>query len=342
MEEFSSPTMFNSYSSISPSHFLDAFDQMMNTNSPFNFDFSSPSTQLVKDSIEEKNKKSDCQTDLKKKRKSLPQLQISIPDSNFNNFQKPKEDSVSKKKTVLSKKEEKEVIEEINHQTNGWQILEKKEDINFDIEVLFNYRGLESMSNKIDEQLYRPIKYELIHTFKGKDNFNTKKDFILIKIQIVDDETNEEILKNGNKIISVSESAFTKNKEGIFENQKMKFNFLDCSYHNENRRFSFKVSYYLNNNLKNPFLVKKSNSFLVYARKKQEKRKLDDFESNQDLKKKKSFIIENDEINQSLSLNSDLNLFENKLKELLNIYPNLNQNDKNTAKTLILNYFSKK
>jgi hypothetical protein len=300
MDELSPPTMFHNYSSISPSTFLEDFNSSEVICSPFEF-FSSKTTQ---DELFTNSTPGSCplESPLKKKKK-FTHLRVNIPNSNF--------DKAAEFEKVPSVKISK--LQESTNQ-NTWKILKNEKDI--DIDISFHYRGLKNTSQQVEGELFRPIKYELIHEMKG--NTKIPMDFILIKIQVIDNETNEEILKNGSKILNISECTFIKNpSSGKFENQKMKFQFLDCSYHNERRHFAFKISYFMND-LPSPFLVKKSNPFLVFARKKQEKRKFNEIESTND---------------------SMLSQFENKFKEMMKFYPQLTHQEQIVAKKMVTKHF---
>jgi hypothetical protein len=309
MDELSPPTMFHSYSSISPTSFLEDFNSSEVICSPFEF-FSSNSAPDFVTNSSSKSQHEEDNSPLKKKKK-FTHLRVNIPNSNFG-----KAAEFEKVPTIKIFSQENQIQEDKIHQKEStnekWTILKNEKDI--DIDISFHYRGLKNSIPQVDGELFRPIKYELIHEMKGKQMIPA--DFIRIKIQVIDNETNEEILKNGSRILNISEVTFTKNSSnGKFENQKMKFQFLDCSYHNERRHFAFKISYFMND-LLSPFLVKKSNPFLVFARKKQEKRKFNEV-TNSDL----------------------LSQFENKLKEMMKCYPQLTNPEQVIAKKMVMKHF---
>lgn len=152
--------------------------------------------------------------------------------------------------------------------TNEWKTLYVDETkLNGDITIDFSHRG--KKGKDFDTMLYSSIKYTLKNTLVGK--FDSKVgSYIRLLIQVTN-ENGEEIIKFGdNKTLEISDSLLSFISNGGIEDKKIKIQFKDCSYHNGRKPFRFKVFYFLKDEM-NPFLIKTSPCFMVYARKKDKK-----------------------------------------------------------------------
>jgi hypothetical protein len=89
-------------------------------------------------------------------------------------------------------------------------------------------------------------------------------------LSCIDGNSKEEILKqNKTSILSgVIETGISSTGESNSEfNCHLKIQFTDVSYHHNKKNFAFKISYFLNDDLKKPVLSLMSPTFLVLARK---------------------------------------------------------------------------
>jgi hypothetical protein len=136
-------------------------------------------------------------------------------------------------------------------------ILKTKED---DIEIKLKSRS-EEIEDKIPEKLFSSIKYELRTKVKG--TFIKDCNFLICKIQCVDSENQEQILKNQKSILTGNvEGAINKDINGNYETV-FKIKFTDVSYHHHKKSFKLKVSFFKYDQLITPILIKSSSSFMV-------------------------------------------------------------------------------
>jgi hypothetical protein len=141
--------------------------------------------------------------------------------------------------------------------------------------------GRQEPTSEVGEKLYTRVKYGVITKVTGE--LANSVPFLFCRVRLVDDKTLEEILKNKKPVLAgITEAAITptisQNKTGETEAREfegsLKVQFMDVSYHHDRKEFALEVSYYLNDSLDTPVLVKLSPGFKVYARKQtQEKKK---------------------------------------------------------------------
>jgi hypothetical protein len=134
-------------------------------------------------------------------------------------------------------------------------------------------RGEGNVFASEEKLLYQPYRYQLV-TEVGPQAFAGSVQALLYRVQVVDAESDCDILKNSTTILQAGEGfqSLQPAGAGTFKGE-MRVLFLDCSYHHSNRPFALKVSYYLNNQLDKPILVRKSPAFRVIARPPEKKRK---------------------------------------------------------------------
>jgi hypothetical protein len=128
-------------------------------------------------------------------------------------------------------------------------------DGNLDVNVSLTHRGRKDTST-FDPVLYSTIKYELVHSFPPPVGP------VMIVISVVDPDTKQLIQKRD--LLSSTTHHWTKGS-------KHSFMFQDCTYHNRKKPWALQIQYFVNNTLS---LVKMSPAFMVYARKR-DKRKRD-------------------------------------------------------------------
>jgi hypothetical protein len=126
----------------------------------------------------------------------------------------------------------------------------------------------EEPSDEIPDKLYSSLKYEIRQQVSGK--LCSEIPFLLARITVVDAVDFKEILKDKKSVLKgVVEGSCVKPptaSEPRLEGT-LKVQFTDVSYHHKKRGFCFQISYFTPGNLDNAVLIKRSASFLVYARK---------------------------------------------------------------------------
>eukprot|EP01080_Neovahlkampfia_damariscottae_P007330 gene7330-11649_t len=126
----------------------------------------------------------------------------------------------------------------------------------------------EKETDVLPERLYSSIKYELNCELK---NVPSNLKFLYVKLTCVDGNSKDEILKQ-NKTPIISGITETGISSSVVDSKNffttcLKLQFNDVSYHHNKKNFAFKVSYFLNDDLKKPVLTLISPNFLVLARK---------------------------------------------------------------------------
>lgn len=135
-----------------------------------------------------------------------------------------------------------------------------------DVVTLLKKRGEDNVLEGKDKLLYQPYRYQLV-TDVHTSAFACPVQTVLYTVQVVDAETKEQVLKGAQPILQAGEGfhSMTVKGQGQFKGE-LRVLFLDCSYHHSNRPFALKVSYFLNNDLELPCLVRTSPAFRVIAR----------------------------------------------------------------------------
>lgn len=133
---------------------------------------------------------------------------------------------------------------------------------NQDVEISMSCRA-ESTPVSFIDTMYSHINYEITHTIVG--NAPCTFSPMIVHYDILDGLSHQVISKRD--ILYQSQFHWISNTT-----MKHKLKFLDCTYHSQKRPWSLRITWYQNNQ---PILCKISPPFLVYARKK-ETRKRDD------------------------------------------------------------------
>lgn len=117
----------------------------------------------------------------------------------------------------------------------------------------------------IPNRMFSSLKYEFeFQVIPGFLN-STIKPILLGKLQVIDAETNEEIIKNDKPVLKgVTEGCLTTDENSILK-MKLKLQFGEMS-HGEKKDCRFQLCLYTPSDLFCPVLVLKSSSFKVYAR----------------------------------------------------------------------------
>jgi hypothetical protein len=120
----------------------------------------------------------------------------------------------------------------------------------------------EKPTTVVDKQLYSSIIYEII--IQSNKPLKNQNGFYC-KIQAVDSISNQEVTKVGDIPILGGKKTLGYFKFG--EKSSLKVKFSEGSSHHNKAEFSFLLHFSLDEKFQYPFLILKSSSFLVYARK---------------------------------------------------------------------------
>eukprot|EP01080_Neovahlkampfia_damariscottae_P003500 gene3500-6148_t len=171
----------------------------------------------------------------------------------------------------------------------------------------------------IPEKLYSPIKYTLNQQLK----LILEKDCnLLYVVQLVNSKTNEEIFKNGKRVLQGCQSYNTLIYDGSTDDftAKEKLQITDCTYHH-GAKFVLKISYFISVDIINPIAVIASPPFDVYARKPTATEKKRKRETNEETKDGKRLTTKK----------NNLEKFRSLLDELVKCKEGLSQEEKTIA-----------
>lgn len=196
--------------------------------------------------------------------------------------------------------------------------------------IILKSRNDQEMEN-VPERLYSSLKYEVIQSFEGV----SKVPILLSKIQIIDPETEREILnQEGNSIlIGTSEGVLSADNTGKHQ-LKGKIHFRDFPH--QKRDYSIRVCYYLPSDLMKPVLVLQSPEFKIYTRRSGsassplKKRNRDEIDSTKNL---------SDDVSSNKKKKIELAQYMKQLEELLQLKNKIPKDEQKEAMDLAVSKF---
>jgi hypothetical protein len=228
---------------------------------------------------------------------------------------------------------------------NGWIVTKYDPSIikeGCGTKVLLSSRKFSS-SEKISSSLYSCVTYEMRHEAFGSfvEEATEKNRILLVKVEVVDPSTGCVVLKKNQPILDGSnEGAITKMNHCNIWRHDMKIKFNSCSYHFNRTKFKFRISYFFDK-LEDPFYIKESSEFMIYARvNKQEKNSKKKSSHVQNRKRKQEALSKDpaseDWAKQKKARNSEsLERFSNNLNSLLKELNSLESNERQIAFEMI-------
>jgi len=295
-------------------------------------------SNLVQDLIDEphQEEEDDCSAG-----SSSSTTMISVMNDEFIDSQEEEEEQQVQKLNVS------DVIDGLFDQDNGWKVIKSDSNVinseDCGTRIVLSSRKFSS-SEKIDAELYSCVTYEMRHEAYGSfvRNAAEKHRVLLVRVEVIDPSTNQVVLKNGKTILNgCTEGAISKLNHSDIWRYDMKIKFNSCSYHFSKTSFCFRVSYFFEN-MEEPFLVKQSSDFMIYARvKKQEKKPASEKrkrsysseeETEENMNKRTCVRQQQEPLTQQ---SSELKSFSEKLQALLNEVSHMSGQDRKIALDMI-------
>eukprot|EP01080_Neovahlkampfia_damariscottae_P008697 gene8697-644_t len=209
----------------------------------------------------------------------------------------------------------------LSQNNRDWKIKYRNEEV---IGLMANLRILLKSRNDqamefIPERLYSSLKYEMVHEMESVET-----PILLVKIQIIDPKTQEEIMINDNSILLGNpEGVLTKVDGKHFLKNKVHFSDVPP----QKREYSMRVCYYLPSDLMQPVLVVHSPNFKIFTR-----RNPNDIITTS-FKRKREVNIDKGNAKKA---KVDLNKYLSQLDELLQLKNKLSKDEQKEALDLAI------
>jgi hypothetical protein len=211
-----------------------------------------------------------------------------------------------------------------------------------DVEITIKTRR-EKAANLVPERLYSSIKYELQIVATGE--FVRTLPFLLARIQVVDAQSYQPILKN-NKAVTKgeNESALTHppNGPGNLIKGAIKVQFdSSISYHHDKKEVCLEIGFYMNEALDKPIFIKRSVPVKMFARKPNKKpsSKIEEKKEKLSKRKREDEAEQQQPKVQKVKHSYEFSTFAQQLDELVKQTQYLSDEDKQRATSLILSKF---
>lgn len=189
-------------------------------------------------------------------------------------------------------------------------------DARFPVDVsICSKTRCEEPSSEIPDKLYSSLKYEIRQQASGAACAHVP--FLLGRITVVDAVQFTEILKDNKSVLKGTvEGSLVKPPTSQYTTLEgsLKVQFTDVSYHHKKKGFALQISYFAPSDLVHPVLIKRSASFLVFARK-----------PNQNKKRKRTEPSEN------------FAFFQSRLDDIVQCSKKLKPQEKHSALQLLSN-----
>lgn len=155
---------------------------------------------------------------------------------------------------------------------------------------LFVGNRADGFTEVVPEQLYSSLRYQVKQSLPFL-LFGNQTNSILSKLEVVDPLfPKKQIVRSDGKSVIKGTGVTALVRDGNYVKGQTKIQFTDCSFHHENKKWAFRISFY-KSDLCNPLLVLISSPFFVKARKPKsetkKKRKMESPMQPISLKKKK-------------------------------------------------------
>jgi hypothetical protein len=149
----------------------------------------------------------------------------------------------------------------MNEKIRDWKLLYRNDEViglEANLRIFLKSRNDQAMEY-IPDRLYSSLKYEITHEIQGLST-----PILLSKIQVIDPETEEEILVEGSTmLLGNPEGVLTMGNSGEHF-LKSKINFRDFPH--QKKSYSMRICYYLPSDLMVPVLVVQSPEFKIFTR----------------------------------------------------------------------------
>jgi hypothetical protein len=149
----------------------------------------------------------------------------------------------------------------MNENVRDWKLIYRNDEViglEANLRIFLKSRNDQAMEY-VPDRLYSSLKYEISHEIR-----DLPVPILLSKIQVIDPETEEEILVDGSSLLLGNpEGVLTMGTSGE-HHLKSKINFLDFPH--QKKSYSMRICYYLPSDLMSPVLVIQSPEFKIYTR----------------------------------------------------------------------------